>query len=92
MQKTKHKRLLSLLLTLAMVLSLLPMTALPVYAADRTDVTTVVATAENLVPVYNASITDPTFTVTEGDPAYFNVGMGYWKKKSGETWEPEPFC
>ena len=30
----------------------------------------------------------PTFTVTEGDPAYFNSNMsnGRWQKKEGDTW------
>ena len=82
-KQTKPKRLLSLLLTLVMVLTLMPMTA---FAADtRTEVDTIKATATINVPSYGAPTNYPGFTVTEGSPARIAETMTRWQKKNTVT-------
>ena len=81
--KQKTHRLLSLLLCLVMVLGLMPMTA---FAEDtRTEINTIKATATNDKPSYGEPTNYPTFTVTEGSPAYITTMMTHWEKKNTVT-------
>ena len=81
--KQKTHRLLSLLLCLVMVLGLMPMTA---FAEDtREEVDTIKATAIINVPSYGEPTNYPTFTVTEGSPAYIAAMMTHWEKKNTVT-------
>lgn len=81
--KQKTHRLLSLLLCLVMVLGLMPMTA---FAEDtRTEINTIKATATNDKPSYGEPTNYPTFTVTEGSPAYIAAMMTHWEKKNTVT-------
>ena len=52
---------------------------------DRAKINNVVATSTIAAPIYGAAIENPTFTVTEGSPAYLGAS-GHWLKKSGDTW------
>ena len=79
------RKLLALFLCLLMLAVLLP--AREVRADDRTVVSTIVATSNiDSVPIAGQDIEAPTFTVTQGSPAYFETGMGHWSKKEGENW------
>ena len=80
--KRQTRKLMSLLLTLVMLLSLLPTTAL---ANDRTVVRNVAASLDrDITPEYGDLAEDPAFAVTDGQPAYF--AMGAWRKKAGDDW------
>ena len=82
-KQTKPKRLLSLLLTLVMVLTLMPMTAFA--EGTREEVDTIKATAIINVPSYDEPTNYPAFTVTEGSPAYIAAMMTHWEKKNTVT-------
>ena len=81
--KQKTHRLLSLLLCLVMVLGLMPMTAFA--EGTREEVDTIKATAIINVPSYGEPTNYPTFTVTEGSPAYIATMMTRWEKKNTVT-------
>ena len=81
--KQKTHRLLSLLLCLVMVLGLMPMTAFA--EGTREEVDTIKATAIINVPSYGEPTNYPTFTVTEGSPAYITTMMTHWEKKNTVT-------
>ena len=81
--KQKTHRLLSLLLCLVMVLGLMPMTAFA--EVTREEVDTIKATAIINVPSYGEPTNYPTFTVTEGSPAYIATTMTRWEKKNTVT-------
>ena len=81
--KQKTHRLLSLLLCLVMVLGLMPMTAFA--DGTREEVNTIKATAIINVPSYGEPTNYPTFTVTEGSPAYIATIMTRWEKKNTVT-------
>lgn len=81
--KQKTHRLLSLLLCLVMVLGLMPMTAFA--QGTREEVDTIKATAIINVPSYGEPTNYPTFTVTEGSPAYIATTMTRWEKKNTVT-------
>ena len=81
--KQKTHRLLSLLLCLVMVLGMLPMTAFA--EGTRKEVETIKATAIINVPSYGEPTNYPTFTVTEGSPAYIATMMTRWEKKNTVT-------
>ena len=81
--KQKTHRLLSLLLCLVMVLGLMPMTAFA--DGTREEVDTIKATAIINVPSYGEPTNYPTFTVTEGSPAYIATMMTRWEKKNTVT-------
>ena len=81
--KQKTHRLLSLLLCLVMVLGLMPMTAFA--EGTREEVDTIKATAIINVPSYGEPTNYPTFTVTEGSPAYIATTMTRWEKKNTVT-------
>ncbi len=83
MQKTT-RRLFSMLLALAMVLGMLPMTAVPAFAEGKIVISSVTATSNIAAPVYGDTLKWPTFTVTAGDPAH--IESGNWRKKIGEKW------
>ena len=56
----------------------------------RTVIGTVVANVTNITPIYGSDVLDPTFEVTEGSPAYFDItGAGSWKKwnESTSSWD-----
>ena len=63
-KQTKPKRLLSLLLTLVMVLSLLPTTA---FAANPIYISKITGTATGLEPVCGTKITAPKFSLPENN-------------------------
>ena len=85
MKKRTHK-LLSLLLTLAMVLGMLPAMSITAFAeGTREEVDTIKATAIINVPSYGEPTNYPTFTVTEGSPAYIATMMTHWEKKNTVT-------
>ena len=79
--KMKLHKLLSILLCLAMVITMLPMTAFA--EGTREEVDTIKATATINVPSYGEPTNYPAFTVTEGSPAY--ITMPHWEKKNTET-------
>ena len=81
--KQKTHRLLSLLLCLVMVLGLMPMTAFA--GGPREEVDIIKATAIINVPSYGEPTNYPTFTVTEGSPAYIATMMTRWEKKNTVT-------
>ena len=81
--KQKTHRLLSLLLCLVMVLGLMPMTAFA--GGTREEVDIIKATAIINVPSYGEPTNYPTFTVTEGSPAYIATMMTRWEKKNTVT-------
>ena len=86
-KKIESKKLFSLLMAVVMILQVLAIT--PTYAEDtRTKISNIVATSDtDSIPKYGEKVKNPTFTVTAGDPAYFNVyGSGHWYKKDGEEW------
>ena len=88
-KKIERKKLFSLLMAVVMILQVLAIT--PTYAADiRIKISNIVATSDtDSIPVYGGKYKRPTFTVTEGKPAYFAGGVaGYWLKKEGENWNP----
>ena len=86
--KIESKKLISLLMAVVMILQVFVIT--PTYAADdtREKISNIVATSDtNSIPVYGGEVKDPTFTVTEGSPAYFKVSTtGNWMKKDGTSW------
>ena len=85
MKKRTHK-LLSILLALVMVLGMLPVMSLTAFAEDtRTEINTIKATATNDKPSYGEPTNYPTFTVTEGSPAYITTMMTHWEKKNTVT-------
>ena len=56
--------------------------------ADRTKVSAIAATSNTgSIAVYGETAKIPTFSITEGSPAYFESGMCYWEKKNGTSWE-----
>ena len=81
--KQKMHRVLSLLLCCVMVLGMLPMTAFA--EGTRKEVETIKATAIINVPSYGEPTNYPTFTVTEGSPAYIATMMTRWEKKNTVT-------
>ena len=82
--KKRTSKLLSLLLTLAMVLGMLPAMSITAFAeGTREEVDTIKATAIINVPSYGEPTNYPAFTVTEGSPAY--ITMTHWEKKNTET-------
>ena len=86
-KKIESKKLFSLLMAVVMILQVLAIT--PTYAEDtRTKISDIVATSNtDSIPTYGGKTKNPTFTVTAGKPAYFNVyGSGHWYKKDGEEW------
>ncbi len=83
--KKRTSKLLSLLLTLVMVLGMLPAMSITAFAeGTREEVDTIKATAIINVPSYGAPTNYPTFTVTEGSPAYI-AAMTHWEKKNTVT-------
>jgi len=55
----------------------------------RTPISNVVATSDDieLIPVHFGTVYPPTFTVTEGMPAYVDsYGSGHWEKWDGTNW------
>ena len=56
--------------------------------SDRIKISNIVATSDiDSIPVYGGQVKAPTFTVTEGAPAYFDtIDTGHWMKKNGEKW------
>ena len=83
--KQKMHRVLSLLLCCVMVLGMLPMTAFAEGTRTREEVNTIKATAIINVPSYGEPTNYPTFTVTEGSPAYIATMMTRWEKKNTVT-------
>lgn len=86
--KIESKKLFSLLMAVVMILQVLAIT--PTYAEDtRTKISNIVATSNtDSIPTYGGKTKNPTFTVTAGKPAYFDVeGSGYWRKKEGAEWK-----
>ncbi len=79
----KLKKGMAILLVFAMLFSLVPATA---FAADSRAVVKDIAAefSGDITPEYGKLATEPTFTVTEGEPAYFT--MGSWRKKAGDSW------
>ena len=83
--KKRTSKLLSLLLTLAMVLGMLPAMSITAFAeGTREEVGTIKATAIINVPSYGEPTNYPAFTVTEGSPAYI-AAMTHWEKKNTGT-------
>ena len=83
----KIRKILALALAIFMLAGLMPTN---VFADDtRTKINKIVATSDTeTIPGYGEKVKNPTFTVTEGSPAYFNVGgSGHWIKKEGEEWK-----
>lgn len=76
-------RFLSAMLCLVLMLGLLPMTAFA--EGTREEVDTIKATAIINVPSYGEPTNYPTFTVTEGSPAYIATTMTRWEKKNTVT-------
>lgn len=76
-------RFLSAMLCLVLMLGLLPMTAFA--EGTREEVDTIKATAIINVPSYGEPTNYPTFTVTEGSPAYIATMMTHWEKKNTVT-------
>ena len=84
--KKRTSRLLSLLLTLAMVLGMLPAMSITAFAeGTREEVDTIKATAIINVPSYGEPTNYPAFTVTEGSPAHIATMMTHWEKKNTVT-------
>ena len=84
--KKRTSKLLSLLLTLAMVLGMLPAMSITAFAeGTREEVDTIKATAIINVPSYGEPTNYPAFTVTEGSPAYIAAMMTHWEKKNTVT-------
>ena len=84
--KKRTSKLLSLLLTLAMVLGMLPAMSITAFAeGTREEVDTIKATAIINVPSYGEPTNYPTFTVTEGSPAHIATMMTHWEKKNTVT-------
>ena len=55
---------------------------------DKIQITKVVATSDmKTMAVAGNTLEEPTFTVTEGAPAYFHPWMGNWEKKVGDEWQ-----
>ena len=80
--KKKFGKFLSILLTAVMLVGMLPATA---FADDRTVVSKVDASLDrDITPGHGELAEDPAFTVTDGQPAYFE--MGGWRKKAGDDW------
>ena len=84
--KKRTSKLLSLLLTLAMVLGMLPAMSITAFAeGTREEVDTIKATAIINVPSYGEPTDYPAFTVTKGSPAYIATMMTHWEKKNTVT-------
>ena len=85
-----RKKLISLTLLLCMAVALCLVSLPPREAwADRTPISTVVATSNiSSILVDGGAIQSPTFSTSQGTPAYINggSGFGYWWKKEGDTW------
>ena len=85
-----RKKLISLTLLLCMALALcVVFMPLREARADHTPISTVVASSNiSSILVDGGLIQSPTFTTTQGAPAYVNggSGFGYWSKKEGDTW------
>ena len=81
--KKKFGKFLSILLTVAMMLSLLPATA---FANGRAEISNVVVEtgSGNIAPAYGAEATDPVFTTIDGKPAY--LMSNNWQKEVGDDW------
>ena len=75
-KKIKSKKLFSLLLAVVMILQVFVIT--PTYAADtRTKISKIVATSDtDSIPKYGETVKNPTFNMTEGAPARFDVYNG----------------
>ena len=76
------RALLSLLLVCFSVLS---------FAQDdtRTPISNIVATSDDIesIPVHSGTIHSPSFTVSEGMPAYIDTsGSGHWMRWDGSNW------
>ncbi len=55
---------------------------------DKTKISKIVATSDFAdMAVAGNTVQMPTFTVTEGAPAYFHPPMGGWYRKNGDTWQ-----
>ncbi len=84
----KIRKILALALAIFMLAGLMPTN---VFADDtRTKINDIVATSDDIdgIPAYGGQVKAPTFTVTKGSPAYFNVeGNGDWCKKEGGKWK-----
>ena len=78
MKTIYKKKALCILLALTMVLTLMPTTAFA--EGTRKEVNTIKATAIINVPSYGEPTNYPTFTVTEGSPAYIATMMTHWEK------------
>ena len=57
--------------------------------SKRTKINEIVATSNtDSILKYGEKVKNPTFNMTKGEPAYFNVeGFGSWYKKEGEEWK-----
>ena len=59
-------------------------------AAERTKISAVVGTSNiSNILVDGGKVQQPTFTITQGAPAYINTSddASYWQKKKGSSWE-----
>jgi len=55
---------------------------------DKIPIAKVVATSNMAeMAVAGNTLEEPTFTVTEGAPAYFHPWMGNWERKVGDEWQ-----
>ena len=55
---------------------------------DKIPITKVVATSNMAeMAVAGNTLEEPSFTVTEGAPAYFHPWMGNWERKVGDEWQ-----
>ena len=83
----RKSRIIAAILAVIMLLGVVPTN---VFADDtRTKINNIVATSNtDSIPTYGGKAKPPTFTVTEGSPAYFNVeGSGGWWRKEGDKWK-----
>ena len=82
----KNLRFLSLLLCVTLVIGLMPITAI----AAQQEISAVVATSSNLeaIPKLYGSLKTPTFTLTQGSPAYINASTRNlnWQKNIEGVW------
>ena len=81
----KIRKILALALAIFMLAGLMPTN---VFAEDtRTPISNIVAKSDtDSIPVYGGTVKKPTFTVTQGSPAYFDKVMCSWRKKDGTSW------
>ncbi|MBQ0079843.1 MAG: hypothetical protein KBS66_08140, partial [Eubacterium sp.] len=86
-----RKKLLSIILTLTMVLTMIPAMGSVAYAADETG-KTVITTIEGTsnisdVLVLGNELVNPTITITSGWPASYNpAGIMNWYRKVDGNW------